>query len=164
MGAEYYLFALFVFVLVLLLIILVLKGSKKNKSQEEKDLIEKEQKVMMLYFEVEDMLDGLKEYVESSREKIDGDIKRIETDMRALMTVKDVLAPPVEEAAEQDTEPAEDAPDTEDGPLGEPPLPFIETEGDVDRIAEKMNISKSEVALMLKMNAYKKLNEKNQQK
>lgn len=164
MGAEYYLFALFIFVLAALLVVLFLWGSKRRKSKNEQAIDEKEKKVMMLYFEVEDMLDSLKEYVEASREKIEGDVKRIETDMQALRLVKDSL--PIDDAKmdeEQQATPIEK--ETDEEPVIEkredkariaPEL--VELGGDISRIAEKMDISKSEVQLMLKMNAYKKIN------
>jgi hypothetical protein len=172
MGAEYYLFALFVFGLVALLIVFFLKGMKKNRVREEEELGEKEKKVMMLYFETEDMIEALKEYVESSRESIDGNIKRVETDMQALATLRDGL----DLLKQQYEEKRESPPALPAAPPEQPPaivelseaararrekkerreMDLEKTGEDVDSIAERMNISKGEAALMLKLSAYGK--------
>jgi DNA-directed RNA polymerase specialized sigma subunit len=158
MGAEYYLFAVFVFALALILIVLLVWGIKKNKTKEKAEIEEKEQKVMMLYFEVEDMINGLKEYVDVSRDQIEANIKRIETDMQALSTVRESLLnlrekprrDPVAEFAPEAG--IEEPPQRDEAQLS---LFDLHDEGhDVDNIAKKMNLSKTEVAFMLKMNAY----------
>jgi hypothetical protein len=153
-GAEYYLFALFVFALVAILAVLFIYGAKRNRAKDEQERKRKEEKLMMMYFEVEDMIDGLKEYVDASREKIETAIKRVETDMQALSTMKESLfalrersdaymTPVVLEA-----HPAE-AP--QENPEGQLSLFDLNKAGhDVENIAKQMNLSKTEVELMLK--------------
>ncbi len=168
MGVEYYLFALFVFGLVILLLVLFLNGMKKNRKKEEADLDEKEKKVMMLYFEVEDMIEALKEYVDSSKENIETNIKRIETDMQALSTLREGFTYIREESGRQqeidsfkemqETRPSIDivvGTEEEYIPEEEKTLEDLLREGeDVEAIAKRMNLSKTEVALMLKLNSY----------
>ncbi len=151
MGAEYYLFAVFVFALVLILIILFVWGVKKNKAKDIVEIEEKEQKVMMLYFEVEDMINGLKEYVDASREKIEIDIKRIETNMQALSTLKEGLinmAQRPRHDMEQDFTVFQEQENGNDKRRGRAAVVFdLHDEGhDVGNIAKRMNLSKTEVA------------------
>jgi len=156
MGAEYYLFAVFVFALILILIVLLVWGLKKNKSKDKEEVEKKEQKVMMLYFEVEDMINGLKEYVDASREKTAMDIRRIEMDMQMLSTAKESLVnthgKPHIELVKPEDKPDGEAERQNEGQIS---LFNLHDEGhDVENIAKIMNKSKTEVELMIKMQAY----------
>ncbi|MDL2237826.1 hypothetical protein LJC56_08375 [Christensenellaceae bacterium OttesenSCG-928-K19] len=176
MGAEHYLFALFVFALAAMLVVLILRGRNKNRDKEEAEREEREKKMMMMYFEVEDMIDALKEYVEASQGRIEADIRRIETDMAALSALREslqmmeskigaqaeamkaaIVAPPVPpepiEVQEEETE--------EDLPLLQVTARNMQDEGkDIDQIAQQMNLSKTEVAFMLKLEKYGRRNQK----
>lgn len=91
MGVEYYIFALFVFGLAALVVVMLVKGIKKNKTMAEREIEEKEKKVMMLYFEVEDMIEEMKGYVEAQKASLDANIHRIETDMAAVSMLKESM-------------------------------------------------------------------------
>lgn len=158
MGAEYFLFALFVFGLVALLIALFLRGMKQNRKHEEEGIDEKEKKVMMLYFEVEDMIEAFKQYVEASRENMENNLKRIETDMHALSTLREGLGIINEERERMSRERAEEPPHQPiDISVGEeeelPPSEEPEPE-DVESAAKRLNVSKTEIELMRKFGQY----------
>ena len=163
MGVEFYVFALFIFALAVMLIVLIFRGKNKNKAKEDEERDERDKKIMMMYFEVEDMIDALKEYVEASRDRIEADISRIETDMQALATMRDSLhlisnhvgARPEQSAPEP---PAEIPPEPEAKEQDEQRTAAVsmkEQGKDVDQIAQQMNLSKTEVAFMLKLDAYR---------
>ncbi len=161
MGAEYYLFALFVFGLVALLIALFLRGMKQNRKQEEEGIDEKEKKVMMLYFEVEDMIEAFKQYVETSRESMENNLRRIETDMHALGALREGLGFISEERERISRERAEEQPPI-DITVGEgDELPPAEEEAaaeeepeDVEAAARRRGVSKTEIELMRKFGQY----------
>ncbi len=71
MGLEYYMFAIFVFVLVVIVALLVIKGMQKNKSRQMAEMEEKERKIMMMYTEVEEFLEGVEEYMGRSKEELE---------------------------------------------------------------------------------------------
>lgn len=75
MEIEYFLFALMIFGMgmVVAVLFLIFRGGKKDNSEKGKDqsaLEDQEKKVMLLYFEVEDMLNSLKEYISHTDETI----------------------------------------------------------------------------------------------
>ncbi len=156
MGAEYFLFALFVFGLVALLIVLFLRGMKQNRKQEEEGIEEKEKKVMMLYFEVEDMIEAFKQYVEVSRESMENNLRRIETDMHALGTLREGLGMISEQRERISREHVEEPPAIDITVGEEEELPPAEEEPaedipeDVEAAAKRLNISKTEVELRRK--------------
>lgn len=165
MGMEYYLFALFVFALSVILIVIVIYGTKRNKAKEDKERAKKEEKLMLMYFEVEDMIESLKEYVDFSREKTEADIRRIETDMQALSTVKESLLV-LQENMQQNTNIMHNInEDIEIENYSESKFNENLTDEnsykkdfsspdsgkDVDEIAKELNRSRSEIELMLKL-------------
>lgn len=157
MGAEYYLFALFIFGLAAMLVFLFIRGSKKNKLEDTQGQDEREQKIMMLYFEVEDMINALKEYVEVSKERIQADIDRIETDMQAVKLLLNHMpsdqqhekkaAEPMPEQEVQ-MEPTKDNMET----LRQQVILMSSQGESVEQIAQKLGLSKGEVAFMVKLN------------
>ena len=86
MGAEYYIFALFVFCLALIIVFLVLKGRKKNRTEDDGALEEKKQEIML---EAEQLLAELKDYVKNSEEKISLQLRRMEMDIQAFELAKE---------------------------------------------------------------------------
>lgn len=87
MGIEIFLFALMVFGMVLVILAMILSAKKqREQAMSEEEFNEKEQKLMLLYFEVEDMLKGLKEYVEHSRELLGLEFDRLQAQASALAT------------------------------------------------------------------------------
>lgn len=172
MRLEYYLFALFVFALAVILAVLIIYGLRKNKGKEDAERAKKEEKLMMMYFEVEDMIESLKEYVEQTREKINADIRRIETDMSALSTVKESLFV-LRDAKQHESEEAK--PETpkinenlkKPGEQAEKPTAAAEITREftleeagngaceVRDVARELDRSRSEIELMLKMQKFK---------
>lgn len=171
MGAEYFLFALFVFALAAMLIVLIMRGRSKNKAKEDGEHEERDKKLMMIYFEVEDMIDALKEYVEASRDRIEADIRRIETDMQALSAMRGSMDMMGVRAGGQIDEVVGDADEIPDviraggQGINEPEksgmvlsAANLVAEGkNIDQIAEELKRSKTEVAFMLKLDAYSKM-------
>lgn len=164
MGMEYYLFALFVFALSVILIVIVIYGTKRNKAKEDKERAKKEEKLMIMYFEVEDMIESLKEYVDFSREKTEADIRRIETDMQALSTVKESLlflqenmqnSVNITQSINETIEPIENVEiideNLKDKPSKTKNFESAQAEKDVDDIAKELNRSRSEIELMMKL-------------
>ncbi|MGI6152246.1 MAG: hypothetical protein ACOYJB_00235 [Christensenellaceae bacterium] len=169
MGVEYYIFALFVFGLAVMLVFLILHGKKKRKNDGEKELEEKEKKIMMLYFEVEDMIDSFKEYVEAHMDKLDSDIRRVETDLNAVSLIRESISVSEKRLAENaaDTadvgeqlsmgiriEPADRLPGAAEGAdqKKQAAIKMFEDGCGIDQIVRDTGLSKGEVAFMLKLN------------
>lgn len=165
MGIEIFLFALLVFGMVLVILAMVLYAKKqREETMSEEEYNEKEQKLMLLYFEVEDMLNGLKEYVEHSRELLGLEFDRLQAQTSALTTAAGRGASQ-EQAAHH--EPAEYTPVYERTEVREeysetPEVPDKQTLYEVAkdmlrsgaapaRIAEELHLSRSEITFIQKL-------------
>ncbi len=161
MGAEYYIFALFVFALALIVVFLVLKGTKKNKSFGEKMHEEREKRLMSLYFEVEDMLEEVKGYIEKSQESLNLQARKLEMDLRELMAQGMI---PKETAASEKPEPVrqpefeikkiekkENSKPSRESDLNEKVLKLYQDGMKVSAIAEKLKLAKGEILFILKL-------------
>lgn len=175
MGAEYYMFAVFVVGLVALLAFLVVKGVQKNRGVQKEELEEREKKIMSLYFEVEDMIEALREYVDANKDRLRSEIGRLETDMQALQIMENavrqeiLMTPPVQEAqprpreaqAERKVPIQRPRPKKEERKVPESRAGMrrvaleMEAKGyDIERIAREMHLSKGEVSFMLKLKTH----------
>lgn len=173
MGAEYYMFAVFVVGLVALLAFLVVKGVQKNRGVQKEELEEREKKIMSLYFEVEDMIEALREYVDANKDRLRGEISRLETDMQALQIMENavrqelLMTPPVQEPprprpqAENKVPLQRPRPKKEERKVPESRAGLrrvaleMEAKGyDIERIAREMHLSKGEVSFMLKLKTH----------
>jgi len=171
MGAEYYMFAVFVVGLVALLAFLVVKGVQKNRGVQKEELEAREKQIMSLYFEVEDMIEALREYVDANKDRLRGEIDRLETDMRALQIMENAirqeiqLKPPVQETrpapqlrVEKKVRPKQKKeerkrPESRAG-LRRIALDMEAKGYNIERIAREMHLSKGEVSFMLKLKTH----------
>lgn len=96
MGAEVYLFAIFVFVLLCVLLILyrfMIIGAKQKLTKEsDEDAAakkEKEERLFRLYQNMEEMMDNFEAYIEETRESVEA----AKADMRRqAQTISDLIA------------------------------------------------------------------------
>lgn len=156
-GLEVFLFALLIFGMVLIITFMILHSREKQAGMTQKDWEQKEEKLMLLYFEVEDMISGLKEYVENARSVIELEYDRARAEVnglelgRALKETQQTQAPPP-------VVPLEPAVEVEIGPevserdaLHEQVLELARQNRTAAEIAEEVQLSKSEVRLILRL-------------
>lgn len=166
MGIEYYLFALFVFALVLIVLFLVFKGRKRKDTLADMHYEEKVQKLMGIYFEAEDMMNSLKEYVTHVNETIELQFKRLEAEEKRIETLNERFlqerplkpagkaVPEVKtetEKAESRKAPPEKEKKAED--LSSRALKLYQMGKTENEIAEELSISKGEVRFVLKLHS-----------
>lgn len=162
MGIEIFLFALMVFGMVLVILAMVLYARKqREQAMSDEEFNEKEQKLMLLYFEVEDMITGLKEYVERAREVLGLEFDRLQAQAAAVSTsaertarerTDDRVPAPVE------TEPPGPEPllDPAPGPADKRTLYDLAADMarqnvDPAQIAEELHLSRSEITFIKKL-------------
>lgn len=153
------LFSLMIFgmVLIVLFIILRARAQRKKDMMTAKEYEAKEEKLMLLYFEVEDMINGLKEYVENARQVLSLEYDRVQAQAQGLRIVQQVQQMPAAQP-EPEPEPAEPEPEPEpEEPEPEQPTKknLYDLAADMIRqgrspaqIAEELNLSRSEVAII----------------
>lgn len=83
-GVEVFLFALMVFGMVLIITFMILHSRQKQAGLNQQEWEKKEEKLMLLYFEVEDMINGLKEYVENARNVLELEYDRTRAEVNGL--------------------------------------------------------------------------------
>lgn len=160
-GLEVFLFALLVFGMVLIITYMILHSREKQAGMTQKEWEQKEEKLMLLYFEVEDMISGLKEYVENARSVIELEYDRARSEANGLElgkvlreTQKQQSAPP-EPAPVVPLEPAVDVQIGSDvfgrDALHEQVLELARQNKTPAEIAEEVQLSKSEVRLILRL-------------
>ena len=155
-GFEVFLFALMVFGMVLIVTYMILHARQKQAGMTQQDWEQREEKLMLLYFEVEDMINGLKEYVENARSviELEHDRARAEADGlalgRALKEVRQTAPPPPPPAPEPDPEPRVEEM-TEREALHEQVRALARQNMSAAEIAEEVQLSKSEVRLILRL-------------
>lgn len=151
------LFTLLVFGMVLIVLFIVLRARQQSKKDmmTAKEYEAKEEKLMLLYFEVEDMINGLKEYVENAREVLSLEYDRVQAQAQGLKIVQEVTqqmaapAPPPEPEPEEVVveEEEESNPPTKKG-LYDLAAEMIRQGRNPAQIAEELNLSRSEVTII----------------
>lgn len=157
-GLEVFLFALLVFGMVLIVTFMVLHSRQKQAAMTQKDWEQKEEKLMLLYFEVEDMISGLKEYVENARSVIELEYDRARAEANGLelgKVLKETRAAAPEPAPVVPLEPAVEveigAGSAGRNALHEQVLELARQNKTAAEIAEEVQLSKSEVRLILRL-------------
>ena len=156
LGIEVFLFALMVFGMVLVVVFMVLHAKKQKAGEDARSLDQKKEEIMLLYFEVEDMINGLKEYVENARSVMELEFDRARAEQEGLE-----LGKVLRESREARTQPAVSE------PVKTPPAAeLIPEEGEdlhevvremarqnmsAAEIAEELQLSRSEVRLILRL-------------
>ena len=160
-GFEVFLFALLVFGMVLIITYMILHARSKQAGMTQAEWEQREEKLMLLYFEVEDMINGLKEYVENARSVIGLEYDRARAEANGLELGKalqetrqqQMTAPAPPQAApiqaEKPSEPAEELPRRDE--LQRRVLALAAENRTPAEIAEEVQISKSEVRLILRL-------------
>ncbi len=163
MGAEYYLFAAFVFGLVVIILFLIFRGLKQKDALAEMNYEEKVQKLMGIYFEAEDMTNALKEYVVHVNDSIDLQLKRIEAEVKRLETIREALVREASYTAPQVSEVNQKSENSSPQEAGVPlekksadnrngkVLKLFSIGKSENEIAEELSISKGEVSFILKL-------------
>lgn len=165
-NLEFFLFALMVFGMVLVVLYMVLR-SRQQRAEEgsatDEEWAKKEEKLMMLYFEVDDMIAGLKEYVENARQVTELEYGRVEALMKGAQA-----APAQQPAASTSSmidvttpdEPLPIGPDEPDRPVAqeldrreryEMAAQLLREQMPPQRIAEELHLSSSEIAILQKL-------------
>jgi hypothetical protein len=161
MSIVEFAFAFFVFILVCLAILLYARVVRPAKQKGDTG-VEKEKRLFKLYQNLEDMMNGIEEYVEEARKEIAQDREKINGLLLEAVRIQ-------KEALVQEQKPREEVPSKEavpPVPVEEPPaakLPrgirknemvlTMKKEGmDDDKIAKELGISRGEVALILGIN------------
>lgn len=154
-GFEVFLFALMVFGMVLVVTYMILHARQKQAGMSQQEWEQREEKLMLLYFEVEDMINGLKEYVENARSviELEHDRARAEADGlelgKALREVRQAAAPAVPEP--EPMKAPEPAALSEQEELHEQVRALARQRKTAAEIAEEVQLSKSEVRLILRL-------------
>lgn len=156
MGIEVFLFALMIFGMVLIVLFLFLHGRQQKSGMNAKEYEEKEEKLMLLYFEVEDMINGLKEYVENARQVIDLEYDRAKEAQRGVKLAAELKEQPPPEPVEEEVlleeEEEEQTPEDADTERIHAAVRDLATQDmTTAEIAEKLQLSKSEVRLILRL-------------
>lgn len=157
METEYFLFALMIFGMVVAVLFLIFKGFKKDGFQNGKDrsaLEEQEKKVMLLYFEVEDMLNSLKEYIGHTDETIRLKTEKLEAlsdNIHLKSTLDASKRERIENDGKQEETEREREVDWKDESLHKKVMECYQNGEDEDEIAEKYRISRSEVRFIIKL-------------
>ncbi len=165
MGIEAYLFALFVFGLVLIVLFLIFKGMKEKLKDEQADYEEKMNKLMVTYFEIEDMANSLKDYIAHTSAELELDYKKIAFEASKIAYKAEENMAYVEEVAEQkviveESKPFEElvfkkAEEEAEISLQDKAnlvLELVKKGKTEDQIAEELSISKAEIRFMAKVN------------
>ena len=105
MGIEYFLFALMLFGMVLIVFFLFFSGKSRARKAEENEWAEKKEKLMLLYFEVQDMIDGLRDEVKNAvewaesqrRQRSEPERPSIEREQRGDDSREQEVAPPLKD-------------------------------------------------------------------
>lgn len=151
MGIEYFLFALMLFGMVLIVFFLFFYGKGRRRRAEEEEWAKRKEKLMLLYFEVQDLIDSFKSDVNAAREWGEAQLGRMEAEsesirMNTQKSQKNESSRKTEmfshvKKAEQKTNEIEE--------MYQSGIPEEE-------IAEKLRISRNELKFILKMNAGRK--------
>jgi len=83
MSYEYYIFALFIFILVCAAILFFARTVHVSK-KDKKSTYEKDQKLFMLYQNVEDMLNSFEEYVEETKDELTAKTEEVAAMLKAV--------------------------------------------------------------------------------
>lgn len=156
LGIEVFLFALMVFGMVLIIVFMVLHAKKQREGEDAQSLDQKKEEIMLLYFEVEDMINGLKEYVENARNVIELEFDRAKAEQEGLELGK-VLRETQERTVQQRAPEPVKAPPAqevypEDGEaLHETVREMARQNMSAAEIAEELQLSRSEVRLILRL-------------
>ena len=156
--AAMLLMALLIFGMVLVVLFIVLRARRQNRQQymTAKEYEAKEEKLMMLYFEVEDMMNDLKKYVEHAREVLELEYDRVQAQAAGLQIAKQAspAAPPAPPAPEPNTvsEPEEPVePETSKRSLYDLAAEMLREGRSTAEIAEDLRLSRSEIAMIQKL-------------
>lgn len=159
MEMEYFLFALMIFGMgmVIAVLFLIFRGGKKDNAEKRKDqsaLEDQEKKVMLLYFEVEDMLNSLKEYISHTDETIRLKTEKLEA-LADTIYLKSTLdfdkMEHIESDAQSEAERKESKAVLKDEDLHKKIMECYRDGKAEDEIAEKYRISRSEVRFIIKL-------------
>ena len=156
MGVVEFVFAFFVFVLVCMAILLHAKLSRPAK-QKIDDGNEKEKRLFKLYQNLEDMMNGIEEYVEESRREIAADKQKIDELLEKAVQLQKApewdARPKDEPAAKSNLElvpKAEPAQKTLRNLNKNELVRYMKKEGvEEEKIAKELGISRGEVSLIL---------------
>lgn len=155
MGITEFVFAFFIFILVCLAIIFYAKIVRPSKAKEDSST-DKEKKLFKLYQNLEDMMNGIEEYVEEARKEIDESKSKMAALLEKAMQIQKKL---------HEQKPPED-PKRKDAPKSKEETPaktlrnmnkndlvrYLRQEGlDDEKIAKELEISRGEVSLILGM-------------
>lgn len=158
MGFPEFAFAFFVFILLCVLIFLY-NRSRRPKKSESDAIAEKEKRLFKLYQNLEDMMNGIEDYVEEARAGIAKDREAVSAMEAKIQQVyeayKSGMQAKVEEEVKQKSK--EKAETSEKHEFKAPNnvsknelVRFLKDEGlSEDKIAKELGISKGEVALIL---------------
>lgn len=151
MGIEYFLFALMLFGMVVIVFFLFFYGKRQGRRKEEAEWVEKNEKLMLLYFEIQDMLDTFKQDVENVQEWFEVQLGELDEKSKNIAL----------ERSEQKKKPIKKAPapvQSEDKvtTLSDDVLKMYKDGMAEEDIAEKLKLSMNEVKFMVKLNSYQK--------
>ena len=155
MGIEYFLFALMIFGMVVAVLFLIFKGFRKENGTGESETDDKEKKLMLLYFEVEDMMNALKEYIEHTEETFRLKAEKLEM-MADNIYVKSTPLTEEKKGVGNDREGEEKDEKNiknlwKDMELKKQAVEYLKNGRSEDEIAELLKISRSEVRFMAKL-------------
>ncbi len=168
MNMEYYIFALFVFALVVIVLALVFKWRSQRQKEKQTDYEDKMQKLMVTYFEIEDMANSLRDYIAHTSETLELQYKKLEfeaskmeemreqrraeashviyqsnvTRMEQMPVNRVEIAPPQEVSAASQSAPK----------CAQEVLRMLAEGKNEDQIAEALAISKAEIRFIAKVN------------
>lgn len=151
LGIEVFLFALMVFGMVLIIVFMILHARKQRAGEDDQKMDQRKEELMLLYFEVEDMINGLKEYVENARSVMELEFDRAKAEQeglelgKALKETQKSIPEPAEPAA------AEEILSEEGEDLHEMVRELARRKMSAAEIAEELQLSKSEVRLILRL-------------
>lgn len=142
----YYLFSLFVFFLVLIILLVVKRMFKRNQDT----FLIQEEKLLKIYSQIEDMMDGFDDYVEEVKREIKDSqddikvyLKKYKTDMNKTYSQEPKVVQPEVVQIKDDTQQGDEVSINEK-------VKKLYGEGvGINEIAKKFNITEAEINLIV---------------